>query len=114
MRKPYPSIVVLATALAIAPVASAEEDSSAGEFEQAELETFLLARAEVLDIQQDYADRLQSAEDDQKVARLQSEARDEMAAAVQDAGLTVDEFNRIAQAARSDPEVAAELEALAE
>jgi hypothetical protein len=113
MHNPYTGILVLALGLMATPVTLAENGPDS-EFEREELETFLEARAEVLDIQEEYSSRLQSVEDDQEVASLQSEAREEMAAAVQDSGLTIDEFNRIARAAQSDPDVAAELESLAE
>lgn len=113
MRNSYLSILILVAAFMVMPAAVAE-NGSGGDFEKQELETFLEARADVLDIQQEYSNRLQSAEDDQEVADLQSEAREKMAAAVEDAGLSVEEFNRIAQAAQNDPDVAAELESLAE
>ncbi len=113
MRNPYVSILILLAALLVMPAAVAE-NGSGGDFERQELETFLEARAEVLNIQEEYSSRLQSVENDQEVADLQTEAREKMVAAVEDAGLTVDEFNRIAQAAQNDPDVAAELESLAE
>lgn len=113
MRNGYVSILILVAAFMAMPTAVADNGSSP-DFEKAELETFLQARADVLDIQEDYSNRLQSAEHDQAVAALQSEAREEMALAVKDAGLSVDEFNRIAQAAQNDPDVAARLESLAE
>ncbi len=113
MRNTRVSILILIAAFMVMPAAVAE-NGSGGDFERQELETFLQARADVLDIQEEYSNRLQSAEDDQAVAELQSEAREKMVAAVQDAGLSVDEFNRIAQAAQNDPEVAAELQSLAE
>lgn len=113
MRNSYVSIFILLTAFMVMPAAVAE-NGSGGDFDRQELETFLEARAEVLDIQKEYSNRLQSAEDDQEVADLQSEAREKMAAAVENAGITVEKFNRIAQAAQNDPDVAAELESLAE
>lgn len=113
MRNSYVSIFILLTAFMVMPAAVAE-NGSGGDFDRQELETFLEARAEVLDIQKEYSNRLQSAEDDQEVADLQSEVREKMAAAVENAGITVEKFNRIAQAAQNDPDVAAELESLAE
>ncbi|GEM_PF-6710966 len=113
MRTGYVSILILVAAFMAMPAALAE-DSSSSDFERQELETFLQARADVLDIQEEYSNRLQSAEDDQAVADLQSEVREKMAAAVEDAGITVEKFNRIAQAAQNDPDVAEELESLAE
>lgn len=113
MRNPYVSILILVAAFMMLPAAFADSGSGA-DFEQQELETFLEARADVLDIQEEYSNRLQSAEGDQEVADLQSEAREKMAKAVEDAGISVEKFNRIAQAAQNDPDVAAELESLAE
>lgn len=113
MRTTCVSILILIAAFMAMPAAVAE-NGSGNDFGQQKLETFLEARADILDIQEDYSNRLQSVQDDQAVAELQSEAREKMAAAVKEAGLSVDEFNRIARAAQNDPEVAAELESLAE
>lgn len=113
MRHPYSLILVFLLAFSAAPAAIADNGSES-DFDREQLETFLQARADVLDIQQEYSNRLQSAEDDQEVADLQSEAREEMVTAVEDAGMTVEEFNRIAQAAQNDPDVAEELQSLAE
>lgn len=113
MRKTRVSIVVLVAAFMVSPAVVAE-NGSGGRFGQQNLETFLEARAEVLNVQKEYSSRLQSVEDDQEVADLQAEVREKMVMVVQDAGLSVDEFNRIAQAAQNDPDVAAKLESLAD
>lgn len=108
-RSPRILAISAVAALLLAPAAHAQND-----FEQGELESFVQARADVRDIQQEYASRLQSTQDDQKVAELQSEAQQKMATAVEDAGLSVQEFNQIAQAAQNDPELSEEIQDLAE
>lgn len=93
---------LLAAALfALSPAVPAQDEE---EFSEGQLESFMMARAEVREIQSDYSSRLQDVDDDQKVAELQAEAQEKMVEAVQGEDLTVEEFNEIARKANSDPE----------
>lgn len=104
---------LLAAALfALSPAVPAQEGD--GEFSEGQLESFMMARAEVREIQADYSSRLQEVDDDQKVAELQAQAQEEMVQAVQGEDLTVEEFNEIARKANSDPEFNERLQELAE
>lgn len=111
-------MITAAAALGLGPAAQAQDSGSAGTFadevDEQQLEAFVVARAEVQEIQQDYTSRLQSAENDQNAAELQAEAQEKMVSAVEDAGLSVQEFNRIAEAAQNDPEVQEKIQELAE
>lgn len=104
---------LLAAALfALSPAVPAQDDDAG--FTEGQLESFMMARAEVRDIQSEYSSRLQDISDDQKVAELQAEAQEKMVQAVQSEGLTVEEFNEIARKANSDPEFNDRLQDLAE
>lgn len=111
-------MITAAAALGLGPAAQAQDSGSAGTFadevDEQQLEAFVVARADVQEIQQDYTSRLQSAENDQDAAELQAEAQEKMVSAVEDAGLSVQEFNRIAEAAQNDPEVQEKIQELAE
>lgn len=110
--------ITAAAALGLGSAAQAQDGDSAGTFadevDEQQLEAFVVARADVQEIQQDYTSRLQSAENDQDAADLQAEAQEKMVSAVEDAGLSVQEFNRIAEAAQNDPEVQEKIQELAE
>lgn len=98
--------------LALTPAVQA--DNGDAEFSEGQLESFMVARAEVREIQADYSSRLQDVSDDQKVAELQAEAQEKMVQAVQEEGMTVKEFNRIARKANNDPEFKERLREVAE
>jgi len=76
----------------------------------AELESFSEARTAITEIQQDYSQRLQGADDPEKANSLQQEANEEMIGAVEDTGLNVEKFNEIAMAVQNDPELQQELQ----
>ncbi|MDZ7748098.1 MAG: DUF4168 domain-containing protein [Halofilum sp. (in: g-proteobacteria)] len=90
-----------------------ESQAVLDELDDAQLESFAVAEQEVLELQEDYSARIDDpgeAPDD--AAALEAETQRAMVAAVEDAGLSVGEYTRIAQAADRDPEVRARLEAL--
>ncbi len=107
MNRKSLSAGVFAAFVAFAPGAySASGNAGSGEadFDQEQIESFATAQDEVTQIQQEYTSQIQQA-DEQQAAQLQKEAQQEMVSAVEDAGLSVKEFNRIAQAARNDQEL---------
>ncbi|WP_241546844.1 DUF4168 domain-containing protein [Thiohalobacter thiocyanaticus] len=66
---------------------------------------FKAAFDEISTIRQAYADELQNAEDPNKARELQQQAQSEMVEAVEDSGLSVQDYNRIAGAIQQDPEL---------
>jgi len=75
-----------------------------------ELQSFAEARTAITEIQQDYSQRLQNADDPEKANSLQQEANEEMIGAVQETGLDVESFNTIAMAIQNDPELQQQLQ----
>lgn len=97
----------VAALVASAPALHAQDEgsgSAAADFDQQQIESFAVARAEIRTLQQEYGSKIQQA-DQEEAAELKQEARQKMATAVEENGLDVQEFNRIAQAARSDEDL---------
>jgi GTP1/Obg family GTP-binding protein len=92
------------TGLAQTPPAQSPQPEQI-EVSDKELKQFVAAQSEVSGIQQDFSGRLQGVEDPNEAQTLRAEANEEMVQAVQDAGLDVESFNRIALAVRNDPEL---------
>lgn len=69
------------------------------------LERFVQAYGEVQEIRRDLTSKLSNAQDQEKAQQLQQEAQTEMVGAVQDAGLSPDEYNRIASQMANDQEL---------
>jgi hypothetical protein len=103
---------IIFTALALLLPASADAQTaptppplSAEEVDQAQLESFVAAATQVNEISEQLQLRAQGIEDEGELAVLQEEATSEMVAAVEAAGLTVEEYNAIFQLAQADPAV---------
>lgn len=104
--------VLFAVPLASAPLfALADDGGTSGEassvdVSDADIESFAAALTDVQEIGQEWTQRMQEAETQDEVGEMREEARDQMAAAIEDRGLTVEEYNAIATAAQDDPELA--------
>jgi hypothetical protein len=75
------------------------------DFSQQQIEAFVDAATEVQRVQTELDTKAQEAENPEEVAELQQEAQVEASQAVEDSGLTVDEYAAIAQAANQDPDL---------
>lgn len=105
-RKSLPA-GVLAALIAIAPGAYAANGNAGTDdasFDQEQIESFAAAQAEVQEIQQEFTSKMQQG-DQEQAAELQQEAQQKMTSAVENAGLEVQEYNRIAQASRDNQEL---------
>lgn len=91
-------------------------EQQSAQFSDNQISTFAEAVVGVTEVTDEYSDRFQSAETAEESTALQQEARAQMVDAIEDAGLSVQEYNDIATAARNNPNVnqavQAELEAL--
>ncbi|WP_158291550.1 DUF4168 domain-containing protein [Marinicauda algicola] len=90
------------------------EPMSNAEMSDAQVEAFIDAATSIQAVIQEYQPRLQAAGSQEEAATLQQEAQGELVIAVEEAGLTPLEYQRIAVAAQSDPQVAQRLQAEAE
>jgi len=70
-----------------------------------DLDSFADAQMSIMQIQQDYSQRLQNVDNPDAANQLQQEANEKMVGAVEEAGLDVESFNAIAMAIQNDPEL---------
>jgi len=100
----------LASALATASMTvGAQEDAG---FSDSELNNFVDAQTEVMEIRNEYVQRIESTEDREEAMALEQEGNEMMIEAVEDTGLSVDEYSAIAQAASDNPDLAERIESL--
>jgi Domain of unknown function (DUF4168) len=70
-----------------------------------QIETFADAAIDLLRVQEDFDAQVQAAEDAEEFAQLQQQAEQEARQAVENHGLSVDEYTAIVQAANQDPQL---------
>jgi hypothetical protein len=95
-------------------VASAQQGGQGGEMPSIDEDTkekFLDAYADIMEIQTDYAEQIQAADNEEEAMELQQAAQSEMQEAVTGNDLTVEEYNTVIQTASANPDLMAELEA---
>lgn len=97
-------IAALVLALA-APQAVAQDQPMTSDFSQQQIESFVDAATEVQQVQADLDAKAQQAGTPEEVAQLQQQAQADASQAVQDSGLSVEEYAAIAQAANEDPDL---------
>ncbi|MFP3873980.1 MAG: DUF4168 domain-containing protein [Thiohalophilus sp.] len=78
---------------------------AAEDIDEKSLNKFKDAFAEVNSIRESFAGKLEDVEDPEKAQKLQQEAQEEMVSAVEDAGLSVEEYNQIFAAVQQNPEL---------
>jgi hypothetical protein len=86
-------------------LADPEAQAEKIEVSDEKLQQFLSAAINVQDVQREYVAEIQATEDPAQAETLREEAQDEMVSAVEEAGLTVLEFNLIAQRLQNDAEL---------
>ena len=75
------------------------------ELSQGQIENFAGAALDVRQVEQVFTAEMQDVQDAEKMERLQQEAQQQALQAIEDNGLSVDEYNAIAQAAHQDPQL---------
>jgi hypothetical protein len=116
-RTRHPLILGIAAAMLLAtPHAMAQTQSQTPpqapvtpDFSQQQIEAFVDAATEVQRVQTDLDTKAQQAQNPEEVAELQQEAQQEASQAVEDSGLSVDEYAAIAQAANENPDLYAQI-----
>jgi hypothetical protein len=110
MRRTRPSLIFASLAAALlllaAPQAMAQQQPMApSAFSQQQIEAFVDAAIEVQRVQTELDAQAQQAQNPDEIARLQQQAQADASQAVEDKGLSVDEYTAIAQAANEDPQL---------
>lgn len=96
-------------ALAEAPSTTPQAPADKPAVSQDQLKSFAVASLEVERISQEYAPKLQAAKTPADQESVRQEATEKMVDAVQKKGLSVEEYRRIAIAARADPQIARQI-----
>jgi hypothetical protein len=111
--------LALAAGLVAAPAAFAEQSPAAMQLAQDEqqqpaqpaiqpdeeqLDSFVVATVRIINIQQQAQQQMAAAEPEQQ-EQVRAQAMQEIVAAVENEGLSVDEYNGIVQQVESDPEL---------
>jgi hypothetical protein len=111
--------LALAAGLVAAPAAFAEQPPAAMQLAQDEqqqpaqeavqpdeqqLDSFVVATVRIINIQQQAQQQMEAAEPEQQ-EQVRAQALQEIVAAVENEGLSVDEYNGIVQHVESDPEL---------
>ena len=98
--------LALAAGLVATPAAFAEQAPAAMQMAQDEqqLESFVVATVRIINIQQQAQQQMEAAEPEQQ-EQVRAAALQEIVAAVENEGLSVDEYNGIVQQVESDPEL---------
>ena len=87
------------------------QQAQGGEVTDEMLGQFMVAMASVQDVQEEYAGQIQST-DGEKAQELRQEAQSKMISAVEGSGLSVPQYNMIAERMRTDPELAERAESM--
>ena len=102
--------IALATMIAGSPIGAATAEE---EFSDSKLTAFAAAAIQVQAIVARWTPQVEAAESEQKKAEIISSAEAEMVNAVEGTpDITVEEYNEIVEAARSDPKLSARIEEL--
>jgi hypothetical protein len=75
------------------------------ELSQGQIDNFAGAALDVQQVEQDFNAEVQAAQDAEEMERLHQHAQQQAQQAIEDNGLSVDEYNAIAQAAHQDPQL---------
>lgn len=79
--------------------------NQAAEVSESDLNLYAQAAQKVMDIKQDLQSEMQQASDADEAQGMQAEAQEEMVGAVESFGMTVEEYNTIARAVQTNPEM---------
>jgi hypothetical protein len=106
--------LILGTAAAMLLIAAPqtmaqEQPMAAADFSQQQLEAFVDAATEVQRVQSELDAKAQDAQNPEEVTELQQEAQQEASQAVEESGLSIEEYAAIAQAANQDPDLYAQI-----
>lgn len=91
------------------PAASGEAETN---YDDEELRKFVEAQEGINEIRDEYMEKIESADSQEKAQELQMEANDEMVSVIEDTGLDIPTYNAIATAYNSEPSVRNRVDAL--
>lgn len=124
-RLPIAAVAALGMAFGVASVAPAQAQTApapaqspaqvptAENFSEDQLRSFAVATLQIQNVGQEYQPRMEAAETTEEQQTLAQEANAQMVQIVEQVeGITVPEYNAIAEAARADPEIMQQINTL--
>lgn len=110
-HKTFPALIVaLAAGFAMAPAAGLAQTQAPEEAPAEQQQVPQPPAAEDIDPSDEQLQAFATAT--VRIARIQQEAQQEMQSAVEDSGLTIDEYNAIAQKAQTDQQISEQVRGL--
>lgn len=91
------------------PAAAGTQDTN---FSDAQLKEFIDAQAGVMEVREEYIEKIESADSQQEAQELQMEANDKMVTVIEEKGMDIPTYNSIATAYSSEPKVRNRVDAL--
>lgn len=92
----------------------AQSQQQAADFSDKELQQFVDLQSKIGDIREEYVSKIESAESEDKARELQQEAQSAMVSAIEAAGMSVQDYNAIAVAYNSNPDVQKRVDEMAD
>ena len=90
------------------------EQPAAADIDDATLDRFVDAFIAVRAIHEDFSAQLETVSDEAAAQQLQQEAQEQMVHAVQDEGISIDDYNAIGMMLQSDPSLLDQVQEMAE
>lgn len=128
MNKLLVSITTSIALLAAAPAMAQQTPATAGHaggtltlaqaetqktnYTDAELKKFISAQEGITEVREEYIEKIEAADSQEKAQELQMQANDEMVSVIEDANMDIPTYNAIATAYSSEPKVRNRIEAL--
>ncbi len=81
------------------------QQQEAPEVSESQINAFVEAYIAVNEVREEYTARLQEAEDQEQAQELQQEANEAMTAAIEDNGMSIEEYQEVAMAVNADADV---------
>ncbi|AOS95971.1 hypothetical protein AUP74_00501 [Microbulbifer aggregans] len=108
--KTSPILFTVLALLCVAPLAQAQGNAqpvaqAAANYSQPKLEQFANAYRSIVILSQEYAPKLKAAADIQEAEAINQEAQGKMVSAIQNAGLSKEEYQQIATSLKADPKL---------
>ncbi|MDF2094617.1 DUF4168 domain-containing protein [Aquibaculum arenosum] len=86
-----------------------QQEAPAVDYDTQTLQTYAAAMTEVVEIGERMQPSIAEAESEEEAEEIWVEMQEEMVSAVEQQGMSVDEYNQITQQAQMDPDLAAEI-----
>ena len=99
------AVMLMGAGLAEVRAQQQPQPAMPSELSQSAIETFADAAIEVQRVQQEFDSQVQAAQNAEEIEQLQQQAQQDARQAIENHGLSVDEYTAILQAANQDPQL---------